>query len=84
MKTIKEIAILSIQLQDASNVQALVRTWAEWMPVIRSHSEEQRISFNEHPVNVMMASKMASLTGSDSMSCFQAAYKEVQRLTREG
>lgn len=75
---IVEISKLCIELQNAVNIQALARTWSEWMPAIREHATKEGIGLNDHPVNVMMASKFASLTGCEVPLEFSRAYDKVQ------
>jgi hypothetical protein len=61
-KTINEIAKLAVEIQDAVNLGALVRSWAEWQEEINADAKRRNIDRNQHPVNVIMADKLADLT----------------------
>lgn len=78
----------AILVQDACNLSGVVRTFAEVMPKIRAEVEALGVhstdAVNRHPIAVMFSSKIASLTGSDSMAAFSVAYDRCKKMSGEG
>jgi len=72
----------AILVQDACNLSGIVQSWAKMMEKIwdeaRAHGEGTSY-VNGHPINVMFASKVASLTGSEESLQFSAAYEACQK-----
>jgi hypothetical protein len=81
--TINEAARLALEVQDASNLSGVVKAFDL---VINCLNEQARMRNegtdwkNRHPVAVLFASKIASLTGSDSTRNFRVAYDECSKL----
>jgi len=73
---IVKIAKAAIALQDASNLSGVVHSWSQWLPAIRRDAETKGIEPNRHPVNVLIANKVSSLTGDD----FRQAYDAVMAM----
>jgi hypothetical protein len=63
--SIKDAAQKAMLIQDASNLQAVLRTWAECQSVIRSDSS---YPYARHPVNILFMSKVSSLMQVDASS----------------
>lgn len=78
MKTIKELATESILIQDAVNLQAVVITFSNALIRLREIAREEGWNdtdkINRHPICIMYASKIASLTGCESGLEFSKAY----------
>lgn len=69
----------AIQVQDACNLSGVVKSWAEAMDAIWAEARAQGKGtdyVNTHPVNVLYADKVYSLTGYGRE--FGAAYKTAQ------
>ena len=66
IKTIQEAARLAITIQDAVNLAAVVRTWADLQPVILADCDGQTRKVYEHPLQILMLSKVTSLMGVDA------------------
>ena len=68
----------AILVQDACNLSGIVHSWSQMLQKIWVEAREQDAGtqfVNEHPINVMFASKVASLTGSEDPSQFSVAYE---------
>lgn len=71
---------IALDVQDASNLSGVLRTWAEiqdaiWEDVraqVDPSSHTRKWSFNQHPVNILFANKVHDLTQSDDN--YSAAY----------
>lgn len=63
--TIKDAAQKAMLIQDASNLQAVLRTWAECQSVIRA---DTGYPYARHPVNILFMSKVSSLMQVDASS----------------
>lgn len=76
MRTIKELAKEAIAAQDACNLSAVVHSFSRAMTDLReiAHAEgwESTDKINGHPISILYADKIASLT--ISMSGFSYAY----------
>lgn len=55
---LKDAMKMAMQVQDACNLSGVLHSWAEAQSAVRS---DTRWSFRRHPVNVLFASKVASL-----------------------
>jgi CHAD domain-containing protein len=76
---IKEIAKKAYGALAASNLSGLVHSWHVWLPDIRAHAEKHHILPNDHPINVIMADKVAQLAGI-ATNAPMGAYEAVERL----
>ncbi len=76
----------AINVQDACNLSGVVRSWAKVMSKIwdEAHAQSAGTQFvNEHPINVMYASKVASLTGCEVSASFASAYEKCRKHSKE-
>lgn len=77
--TIADVAKKAWTAQDASNLSGLVRSWAEWMPVINAEPGQP----NTHPVNVIMADKIMQLAlvgDKTNLTSLEEAYAAVRSM----
>jgi len=75
----------AIQVQDACNLSGVVHAFSRILADLckTTQSTKER---NTHPVCIMFASKVASLTGCEDLEAFGKAYEECKRqaeLTRQ-
>ena len=80
--TVQEIAKAALELQYAVNL-GIVQAWAEMIQVLHQHYPNMSTTeFCRHPVNQLMADKVASLTGSGSAAPdqYHEAHKECVEL----
>lgn len=84
MRTMKDMAQDALSVQDASNLTGVIHSWSRMLPDLRAaieaHCKENNLVFstdrvNQHPVNVLFASKVASLTSCEVGLAFGDAYK---------
>lgn len=76
LQSLKQLAQTAIELQDACNLSGLIHRWSRDISHLRQHCDAAHTQVNVHPINVLWASKVVSLTGElDS-----AAYEECRRL----
>lgn len=52
-------------IQDAVNLSGVLCTWMKVMKIIREAEDGQTAAINSHPINVLFAYKVATLTGQD-------------------
>lgn len=67
-------------VQDACNLGGVLRTWSEIIPRIWAdvHFEGTgTMGFRTHPINVMFASKVESLTACNDTDVFHRAYDAI-------
>jgi hypothetical protein len=67
----------AICVQDACNLSGVLTTWAKIMEKINYEARERNEATdwrNSHPINVLFASKVASLTNSEITAKFSEAY----------
>jgi hypothetical protein len=81
--TLQEAAKLSMACQDACNLTGVLYSWARVGPVL--WAEANRLGkgtdwVNSHPVNILFASKLASLTHCESASTFSTAWDAACKL----
>jgi hypothetical protein len=83
-RTMKELAQEALDVQNASNLSGIVFGWARSMkrfnelnPGIGTDAR------NRHPIHVLWASKMASLTRCENTLAFSDAYNETIRLATQ-
>jgi hypothetical protein len=72
----------AILVQDACNLSGVLYAWARVMDKICDATRNQGTDAkNTHPINVLFASKVASLTGCESGLNFSHAYDACQKLS---
>jgi hypothetical protein len=73
----------AISVQDACNLSGVVRSWGNVVSRIWEEAREDSGRgtewVNMHPINVMYASKVASLTGYEDMPKYSDAYSECRK-----
>jgi hypothetical protein len=80
--SMKKLAVLALQVQDASNLSGVVHSWSTTITALRKLLPNAGTDeINRHPVNVMFADKVADLTGSRNTGNFVSAYDECVRLS---
>lgn len=83
--TLKEAAQTAIYIQDAVNLHAILVAWNDIREkILRDilHKEGTK-AFNEHPINVMFASKVASLTQCEDGPSCSKAYDACKKLAND-
>lgn len=82
MKSMQELCRGAIQVQDACNLSGVVHAFSTAITDLRAHLSSQpdfsTDKLNQHPVAVMYASKIASLTGCENGMAFAHAYSECE------
>jgi hypothetical protein len=85
-RTMKDLAIEALAVQDACNLTGVVkgmdRALETLREILRSEGKQGNAHMNEHPISILWADKIASLTGcqqlgSDTVS---AAYSWAYRM----
>ena len=61
-KSINELLIEAYQVQDACNLSGVVHSFSNAITDLRANGIKDTAAINSHPVSVMYASKIASLT----------------------
>ena len=86
-RTMEQLGQEALLVQDASNLSGVVHSFSRAISrlrvLLREQGMESTEAVNTHPVCVLFSSKIASLTNSESMSCFHSAYKDCARLSHE-
>lgn len=88
MKTMKELAQMALDVQDACNLSGVVHSFSEVMRELRARLQEElgdkfsTDKLNRHHVCVLFSSKIASLTYSDSPTAFHEAYEWAKEQTK--
>lgn len=81
-KTFKELAQEAILLQDGVNLSGIVHSFSQAITDVRTNlraeGKESTANVNSHPVCILYASKIASLTNCEIGSEFHEAYKWAQ------
>ena len=72
----------AIDVQDACNLMGVVRAFSRIIPrlFVSTRGTDER---NRHPISVMFSSKIASLTGSESIDGFAVAYDACKEKSAE-
>lgn len=73
----------ALTVQYAVNLSGVVRSWAEIMTLIWQEADAVKGGtdyVNRHPVNVLFASKVASLTGCEYNQNYHDAYLKCQEI----
>ena len=77
----------AIDVQDACNLSGVVHSFDKIVSRIWDEAREKGLGtdyVNRHPIVVMFVSKLASLSGGDSMENFRLAYEACQVLAWGG
>lgn len=84
MKSVQEMAAEALAVQNACNLSGVVHTFSQTMITLRKCLEQEpdfsTDKLNTHPIAVLYASKIASLTGADSG--FAHAYEQCEKLAK--
>jgi hypothetical protein len=70
----------ALAVQDACNLSGVLASWFTHLQTIREEADRLQEGSNwihVHPINILFASKVASLTGCDLPTRFHAAYQHV-------
>ena len=74
----------AILVQDACNLSGVVHSFSAAMTKLRAvYSTQGTDFFNRHPIAVLFASKIASLTGCEHMETFSRAYETAKRIAEQ-
>lgn len=68
-------------IQNACNLSGVLRTWVRHLATLNDIARDQNLGtdwVNHHPINILFASKVASLTGCESSGVFSQAYQAAQ------
>lgn len=83
-RTLKELAQEAIAVQDACNLSGVILSWSNNISRLRKLMQGSPTNeINFHPINVLFASKVASLTGAENGLLFVDAYNEVMKIKEE-
>ena len=78
MRTMKDLAIEALAVQDACNLSGVVHSFSKVMTdlrdIARKEGWEGTQAINMHPIALLFSSKIASLTYSESPLEFSKAY----------
>jgi hypothetical protein len=78
MKTLEQLARDALDVQDACNLSGVVHAFSNVMTALREHARagnwENTDKLNHHPIAIMWASKIASLTGCENGLAFSMSY----------
>jgi hypothetical protein len=77
MKTAKQWADLAISVQDAVNLSGVVYSFSQLLSELRQQAPDKGTDwYNQHPLSVMFADKVAHLTGVQSLgsTTFRVSY----------
>lgn len=81
---LKNLAQEALDVQDACNLSGVVHAWSRSITELRKLCPKLGTDgINKHPINVLFADKVASLTGSDDTGTITDAYAECTRLASE-
>lgn len=87
MKTLNQLAQDALLVQDACNLSGVVHGFSRAMTDLRALLPQAGTDeINQHPISIMWASKIASLTGAGGLSdndVFAHAYVCVQKYASE-
>jgi hypothetical protein len=74
MKTLKQLCDEAIAVQDACNLSGVVHSFSQAMTALAELGVKDTEGRNRHPVAILYASKIASLTGCEGALAFSKAY----------
>lgn len=78
---LKKLAQEALFVQDACNLSGVVHAFSRALTVLRAMPEcAGTYWLNTHPICIMYASKIASLTGVELDGSFSSAYDNVKRM----
>lgn len=80
--SIEAVAQLAMRAQNASNLTGLLNSWHSWLPAISRDSQEGKFAWNMHPINRVMADKIAQLAGI-STEVRDDPYAEVEKIANK-
>lgn len=84
MKTIQQLAQEAIEVQDACNLSGVVHAWSRSMTrLCELLPDLGTAGRNQHPINVLFSSKVASLTRSEDSDTFSKAYDACRQLAEQ-
>lgn len=75
----------AIEIQDACNLSGVVHSFSALMEKLSSEAWDKHLGTdwkNKHPIAVLYASKIASLTGCENNLTFQEAFDKCQRMSQ--
>lgn len=81
MRTLKELAKEALDVQDACNLSGVVHAFSRAMTDLGQHVQGTEAR-NRHPVAILYASKIASLTGCEDSAPYWDAYNWAQAQTK--
>jgi hypothetical protein len=74
MKTMHQLAKEAIDIQNACNLSGVIQTWSRSISALKELNPTMSTDeLNHHPISVMYASKVGSMTSDDEQ--FAEAYK---------
>lgn len=79
-----EAAKTALFVQGAVNLTAVVHAWSRILREVLTIQKLGTDGVRSHPINILFASKVASLTGCDSGMEFSKAYDAVINLAKVG
>lgn len=83
MRTMQQLAVESLAVQDACNLSGVVLGWGRAISRLRELLPNVGTdAINRHPINVLWASKVASLTRCHNVSALSDAFDKVEELSR--
>lgn len=74
-KSMKDLCEMALNVQNAVNLVAIVKSYDRALEDLRDLGID-RSELASHPVSVLFASKIASLTNSEDTATFSKAYNE--------
>ena len=83
MKTLKDLAQESLDVQDACNLSGVVLGFSRALSALRELGINDTEALNRHPISVLWADKIAHLTGTQQpgrATPIFDAYDEVQKV----
>ena len=79
-RSLAELHREALQVQDAVNLSGVVHSFSRTMHRLRELVPGKDTEFyNRHPIAILFSSKIADLTGSDSVTASNHAYDECER-----
>lgn len=85
VRTMKELAALALNVQDACNLSGVAHSFSEIVTEIRMHLEAEgkggTDNVNQHPICVLFINKLSSLSHAEDVSSFTHAYNWASEMT---
>ncbi len=83
IQDLRELAREALGVQDACNLSGVVHAFSRVMKALGDAPECTGTDWkNRHPIAILFASKIASLTGCDDTQTFRHAYEAVAELAK--